>query len=91
MTVEVLKPYELSPEQKLDHLRDQILEVQRGDRSSIRCPYCDGKNKMSDKLWCCPTGFAAMQAILDRMDKQAGIDAIHQIGTAVDNATRRIN
>ena len=82
---------ELSPEAKLDFLRDQILAVNRGDASSLFCPYCGTRNTPSAEFLCCALFHEATQAILTRMEQQEGIDAIEQIQTAHDNAYWRVN
>jgi len=79
---------ELTPDEKLKFLHDQIVQVKQGDSSSIFCPYCGVRNRPSEEYLCCKLFAEATSAILDRMDKT---DAIEFMQKAADNATRRIH
>jgi hypothetical protein len=69
----------LSPEQKLDYIRDQIIEVRSNLRTYLSCPYCGGENTPVDEHVCCKLFGDAALAVIDRMDKQAAIDFIGQV------------
>lgn len=79
---------ELTPEQKIQFLHDQIVQVKQGNASSIFCPYCGTRNRPSDEFMCCKLFAEASAAIVDRMDKA---DTIEFMQRAHDNANRRIN
>lgn len=84
---ETTKP-ELTPEQKLEFLTQQIEEVRDRKRSSIFCPYCGTLNRPADEFLCCALFGEATAAILDRTEKQEAIDFMSK---AHDNAMRRVN
>ncbi len=74
----------LSPEAKLDFIRDQILAVRDGEISWVLCPYCGGENTPVDKHLCCALFKEASEAILDRMEKQEAIDFLNTVQDKVN-------
>lgn len=76
---------ELTPEEKIQFLTDQLSAVKLGNASSIFCPYCGTRNRPSDEYLCCVLFGEATKAILDRTEKQ---DAIDFMSKAHDNAMR---
>ena len=69
----------MSPEQKLNFIRDQIVQVRTGMLSFITCPYCGKENTPVDEYLCCKLFGDASMAVIDRMDKQAAIDFLNQV------------
>jgi hypothetical protein len=70
--------------QKLDFIRDQILQVRAGLLSFITCPYCGEENTPVDEKMCCPLFAEAGTAVLDRMEKQQAIDFLRTIQDKVN-------
>lgn len=70
--------------QKLDFIRDQILQVRAGLLSFITCPYCWEENTPVDEKMCCPLFAEAGTAVLDRMEKQQAIDFLRTIQDKVN-------
>lgn len=84
----LVKPPEMTGEQKIEFIAQQIADVRAGDRSSIFCPYCGTRNRPSDEFLCCALFGEASAAILDRTEKT---EAIEFMSKAHDNAMRRVN
>lgn len=64
----------MSPTQKLDYLRDQIMQVRAGLLTFLTCPYCGEENTPVDERVCCKLFGEASMAVIDRLDKQAALD-----------------
>jgi hypothetical protein len=74
----------LSPTQKLDFIRDQIMQVRAGLLTFITCPYCGEENTPADTHVCCKLFGEAAMAVIDRMDKQAAIDFLKTVQDKVN-------
>lgn len=83
-----VKNPEMTGEQKLEFIAQQIAQVKLGNSSSIFCPYCGTKNHRSDVHLCCKLLAEASTAVLDRMEKTETVEFMQR---AADNATRRVN
>lgn len=71
---------ELSPEKKLDYLRDCVLAIRSGGADkSILCPYCGKMNHQTNEFLCCQLFSEAMTAVVDRLDKQDAIDFMSSV------------
>jgi predicted RNA methylase len=79
---------DMTPQQKIEFLEDQIQSVKDGQQSAIFCPYCGTKNSRTDANLCCKLFSEASAAILTRMEQ---IEAMEFMQRAHDNATRRIH
>lgn len=80
----------MSPEQKLQFIEDQILQIRAGDLKWMLCPYCGGENERMNEFVCCKTFGDASMAILDRMEKQDTMDFMANINDkAMDIATKK--
>ncbi len=79
---------DMTPQQKLEFLEDQIQNVKDGMQSAIFCPYCGTKNSRTDANLCCVLFSEASAAILTRMEQ---IESMEFMQRAHDNATRRIH
>ena len=73
-----------SPIQKLDFIRDQIMQVRAGLLTFISCPYCGHENTPVDERVCCKLFGDASLAVIDRMDKQAAIDFLKTVQDKVN-------
>ncbi len=69
----------LSPTQKLDFIRDQIIQVRAGLLTFISCPYCGHENTPVDERVCCKLFGEAAMAVIDRIEKQAAIDFLKTV------------
>ncbi len=74
---------ELTPDQKLQYLEFSIRAIRLGASNAIVCPYCGVKNSEHRVYLCCKTFGDAMDAILNRMEKQ---EAIEFFSTVSDKA-----
>ena len=72
--------------EKLEYIRTQIVEIQAGLLTFIRCPYCGAENTPCDEKLCCELFAEASAAVLDRMEKQAAVDFISQVQDKVESA-----
>jgi hypothetical protein len=66
----------LSPEKKLDYLRECVLQVRAGQLKVILCPYCGETNFPTNEFLCCKTFSDAMDAVLHRVEEQDKADFI---------------
>lgn len=69
----------MTPNQKLDFIRDQIVQVRSGLLTFLLCPYCGAENTPVDERVCCKLFGDASMAVIDRMDKQAAIDFLSEV------------
>ena len=69
----------MTPEQKLESIRNQIIEVRAGLLTFVLCPYCGVENTPVDEYMCCELFAEATKAVLDRMEKQEAIDFLATI------------
>lgn len=74
----------MSPAQKLDFIRDQVMQIRVGLLSFITCPYCGTENTPADERVCCKLFGEASIAVIDRMDKQAAIDFLKTVQDKVN-------
>ena len=65
--------------EKLDFIRQQIMQVRAGLLSFIVCPYCGEENTPVDEKLCCELFAEASAAVLDRMEKQAAVDFLSAV------------
>ena len=70
--------------QKLDYIRDQIMQARAGLLSFITCPYCGRENTPVDEYLCCELFGEAAPAVLDRIEKQEAIDFISAVQDKVN-------
>lgn len=76
---------DMTPEQKLQFLEDQVVQVRTGALDWMLCPYCGAENtqdrsgKNKEKLVCCKPFETAVLAIIDRADKQAAMDFMENV------------
>lgn len=68
----------LTAEDKLKSLEDQVRAVRLGLANSIQCPYCGQWNCEGAKL-CCNMYFLTMHAICDRMDVAEALELTDRI------------
>ena len=73
-----------SPTQKLDFIRDQIMQVRAGLLTFITCPYCRKENTPIDEYVCCELFVEAGLAVIDRIDKQVAIDFLKTVQDKVN-------
>lgn len=66
----------LSPDKKLDYLRECVLQVRSGQLKEILCPYCGEMNYPTNEFLCCKTFSDAMDAVLHRIEEQDKADFI---------------
>lgn len=69
----------MTPQQKIEAIRQQIIQARAGLLSFITCPYCGKENTSAEVYLCCVLFAEASAAVLDRMDKQAAIDFLKTI------------
>jgi len=69
----------MSPEQKLQFLEDQILQIRASKLEWLLCPYCGTENHPTNEHLCCGLFADATIAILDRMDKQDALDFMAEV------------
>ena len=50
----------LTPKEKLDYLRECVMQIRSGAKQSILCPYCGESNRPSKEFLCCDTFSEAM-------------------------------
>ncbi len=75
---------ELSPEKKLDYLRDCILAIRAGAvDKAILCPYCGQTNYPTNEFLCCKLFGEATDAVMERME---AIDRIDFLSSVADRA-----
>lgn len=78
----------MTPQQKIEAIHQQIVQVKSGLLTFVTCPYCGAENTPADVNLCCKLFAEASHAVLDRMDKQEAIDFLEQIQ---DGMTRQAN
>lgn len=74
----------MSPEQKLDFIRDQVCQIRAGLLTFLTCPYCGGTNTPVDEHVCCKLFGEASMAVIDRLDKELAIDFISKVQDKVN-------
>lgn len=83
----------MTPEEKLQFLEDQILQVRAGELQFMLCPYCGTENSDRDQPCCCKLFVDAVDAILTRMDKQDAVDFMENVADRTHqqavNATKK--
>ena len=81
---------EMKPEQKLQFLEDQILQIRAGELKWLLCPYCGTENLPTNEHLCCKLFADATAAILDRLDKQDAVDFMSNVADkTLDIATKK--
>lgn len=66
----------LTPDKKLDYLRECVLNVRAGTQKEILCPYCGEMNFPTNEFLCCVTFSEGMNAVLHRIEEQNKADFI---------------
>lgn len=74
----------MTGEQKIEFIRDQILQVRAGLLSFVLCPYCGHENTPVDERVCCKLFSDASVAVFDRMEKQEAIDFLNTVQDKVN-------
>lgn len=69
---------ELTSEQKLERVREQIRACELGAASSLLCPYCGAVNQQGRPL-CCRLFAAAALAVFEVRDLNARVDLAGEI------------
>lgn len=71
---------ELSPERKLDYIRDCVLAIREGQvDKKILCPYCGELNYSTNEFLCCTLFGEAMKAVLGRLEALDKIDFVSNV------------
>ncbi len=85
-----LNAAELSPDEKLKFIENQIHLCRAGDLDWMLCPYCGGENKQHKVELCCELFAKATDAIMSRIEQQEALDFTHNVADrAMSNATKR--
>jgi hypothetical protein len=81
---------EMTPEERLTFIQDQILQVRAGELKWMLCPYCGEENYPSNEFLCCKLFFDATGAILDRLERQDAIDFMANVADrAIMDVTKK--
>lgn len=73
---------ELTPEERVQFVEQQITAVERGHSAEMDCPYCGLINKRGEPL-CCELFAMAAMAVLHRKDTEERIREAERIGEKV--------
>lgn len=69
---------ELTPEEKIENIAQQMRACELGALQELACPYCGEINKQGEPL-CCNLFAAAALAIMQRQDTRAQIEMADRI------------